>query len=188
MAQEVETKVLDIDKEEVESRLKELGAKLVVSRRLFVDWLHDPNWFTRDGLGEGEDPWFLRVRSDSLGKCEITWKARSTVEGKVRKHKEINIAVPEHKDALDLFFEMGLVSYAHQEKDRDTYVLDKWQFDFDTYPGMPPFVEIESESKELVHEAIDKLGLSDNRTWTDGERTLIQQVYGLDWCNMKFHD
>ena len=51
---------------------------------------------------------------------------------------------------------------------------------------MPPFLEIEGKSEEHVKEAMALLGLEKNRTWAKGERILIQEVYGLDWYNMRF--
>ena len=56
----------------------------------------------------------------------------------------------------------------------------------DTYPGMPPYLEIESDSEESIKEAMKLLGLENNKTWEKGERILIQEVYGLDWYNMNF--
>jgi adenylate cyclase class 2 len=86
----------------------------------------------------------------------------------------------------DLFEELGLEKYAHQEKDRTTFTFKDWQFDIDQYPKMPPFMEIEGKSEEHLKEAMQLLGLENNRTYAKGERTLIQEVFGLDWYNMKF--
>lgn len=130
--------------------------------------------------------WCLRIRSNSEGKHEVTWKAKSEILGTVRKHKEINFHIDEPEELSDLFEEIGLEKYAHQEKDRTSFTLKDWLFEIDDYPGMPPFMEIEGSSEEHVNEAIILLGLEKNRTWTEGERTLIQKVYGLDWYDMKF--
>ena len=51
---------------------------------------------------------------------------------------------------------------------------------------MPPFLEIEGNSEGHVNEAVLLLGLEKNRTWAEGERKLVQQVYSLDWYSMKF--
>ena len=51
---------------------------------------------------------------------------------------------------------------------------------------MPAYMEIEGTSDENVKEAIKLLGLADNRTWAKGERILIQEIYGLDWYDMRF--
>lgn len=180
MAYEIETKVLDIDAGEVEKKLADLGARVVKQTTLRVDW------YRPRGIGEGEDPWFLRIRSDDEGKHQVTWKAKSDVLGVARKHKEINFDIPEPEKLADLFEELGLEFYAHQDKKRKSFTFKDWLFDIDRYPKMPSFLEIEGKSEDEVKEAIALLGLENNRTWARGERILIQEVYGLDWYDMRF--
>lgn len=180
MAHEIETKVLDIDVAGLKQKLTSLGAKKIQETRLIVDW------YRIKGVKEGEDPWFLRIRSDSSGKHEVTWKAKSDILGITRKHKEINFLIPEPPKLADLFEELGLERYAHQEKDRVSFDLEDWQFDIDQYPKMPAYMEIEGTSEENVKAAIKLLGLEKNRTWAKGERILIQETYGLDWYEMRF--
>lgn len=180
MAHEIETKVLDIDPEEIKRALTSLGAKKISENRLVVDW------YRIKGIKEGEDPWFLRIRSYSNGKNEVTWKAKSDILGTARKHKEINFEIAEPEELGDLFEEIGLEKYAHQEKDRISFTYKNWRFDIDQYPKMPAFLEIEGESEENIKEAMKLLGLEANRTWAKGERILIQELYNLDWYDMKF--
>ena len=152
----------------------------VQETRLIVDW------YRIKGIIEGEDPWFLRIRSNSEGKHEVTWKAKSDILGIARKHKEINFNITEPEKLADLFEELGLEKYAHQEKDRTTFKFKDWQFDIDQYPKMPTYLEIEGPSEESIKEAIILFGLKDNKTWAKGERILIQDTYGLDWYDMRF--
>lgn len=180
MAHEVETKVLDVDVESLKEKLISLGAKKIQDSRLIVFW------YRLKGVREGEDPWFLRIRSYAGDKHEVTWKARSDILGTARKHKEINFYVTEPEKLGDLFEEMGLERYAQQEKDRTSFTYKDWQFDIDKYPNMPAFLEIEGWSEDHVREAIKILGLQNNRTWAEGERILIQNEYHLDWYHMKF--
>lgn len=180
MAHEIETKVLDIDAGGVKEQLAALGAEEVQDTRLTVDW------YRLKGTGQGKDPWFLRIRSNSEGKHEVTWKAKSDIIGVVRKHKEINFLIQEPEQLADLFEEIGLEKYAHQEKNRVSFSYKDWRFDLDQYPAMPAFLEIEGESEEHIKEAMRLLGIENNRTWTDGERTLIQDIYHLDWYAMAF--
>lgn len=180
MANEIETKVLDIDKARVVRSLEALGAEKVLGTRLIVDW------YRTKGVKEGGDPWFLRIRSDSSGRHEVTWKAISDILGTARRHEEINFTVDQPRKLADLFIKLGLEKYAHQEKDRTSFTLKDWKFDIDEYPGMPPLLEIEGKSDEHVKEAMHMLGIAGNRTWAKGERILIQEMYKLDWYAMKF--
>src|SRR3989344_4381519 len=112
MSHEIETKVLDINKDEIERKLLDLGAKETRDTLLIVDW------YRPKGTKEADDPWYLRIRSDSNGKNEVTWKAKSEIIGNVRKHREINFFIEEKEKLSDLFLELDLEIYAHQEKKR----------------------------------------------------------------------
>jgi adenylate cyclase class 2 len=180
MAYEIETKVLDIDPDAIEKKLLDIGAEKTRATILSVDW------YRIKGIKEGEDPWFLRIRSNSEGRREVTWKAKSDILGTARKHKEINFAINEPEQLADLFEELGLERYAHQDKRRMSFTLRDWRMDIDSYPKMPPYLEIEGTGEEHIKEAIALLGLEKNRTWAKGERVLVQEVYGLDWYDMKF--
>lgn len=180
MAHEIETKVLDIDVKAILKTLTLLGARKILETRLKV------TWFRIKGVKEGEDPWFLRIRSNSEGESEVTWKAVLGVLGVSRKCKEINFKIAEPEKLSDLFMVIGLERYAEQEKDRASFVLKGWQFDIDRYPNMPAYLEIEGKSEKHVKEAMELLGVEKNRTWAQGERVLIQEIYGLDWYDMRF--
>lgn len=180
MAHELEVSVLDIDAEMIKRKLVELGAQKTQATRLVVDW------YRITGTKEGEDPWYLRIRSYDGGRHEVTWKAKSDSSGLGRKHKEINFDIPDPQALADLFEELGLEQYAHQEKDRTSFTLEDWAFDIDQYPGMPAYMEIEGNDDTHLHEAMQLLGVEGNRTWNQGERRLIQEIYGLNWYDMRF--
>lgn len=177
---EIETKVLEVEEKALIEKLDTLGAQKIQEVMLVVDWFSFPN------VSKDDNPWFLRVRSYSTGKIEVTWKAKSDLIGVARKHKEINIIVDSHDNMKALFEELGLVIYAHQEKKRISWTLGSTQFDFDTYPDMPAYLEIESESVEEIKKMIQKLDLNEHETWNDGERTLIENKYKLNWSDMRF--
>jgi adenylate cyclase class 2 len=180
MANEVETKVLDIDVKELLAKLKSLKAKKVDDVLLKVDW------YQAEDTIAGEEKWFLRIRSYNDKKFEVTWKAKSDILGTARRHKEINFNIGDPLKLGDLFEEVGLKKYAHQEKRRISFTYKKWRFDIDFYPDTPAFLEIEGQSESHVKEAMKLLGLSKNRTWADGERKLITNVFGLNWYDMRF--
>jgi adenylate cyclase class 2 len=180
MAHEIETKVLDIDVKDIKKKLVSLGAKKTQDTRLVVDW------YRTKGVKNGMDEWYLRIRSNSEGKHEVTWKAKSVIQGTTRKHKEINFNTTHPEELADLFLQIGLEKYAHQEKDRVSYTHKDWTFDIDHYPHMPAYMEIEGTSEEHVKKAIKLLGIEGKPTWAKGERILIEETYRLDWYNMEF--
>jgi len=177
---EVETKILNVDKSQLENKLNSLGAKKILDTKLTVDW------YRLQGCIEGQDPWFLRIRSYSDGKSEVTWKGRSTVLGVARQHPEINLLTNEPTKLAELFKAIGLEPYAHQEKYRLSWTLDDYRFDLDQYPQMPAYLEIEGRSESHIQAAIKLLELTTHEVSSEGERVLIQTKYGLNWHDMKF--
>lgn len=192
MNKETEVKVLNIDVEKVKTKLVEIGAKQTYQGKFVVDWLRPI------GIGEDEDPWFLRVRSREGREPEVTWKGLTEHEVNVRKKinrkvnqkhhtaDEINFNVSDFNKMRDLFIAIGLEHYARQEKIRTSFELNDISFDIDEYPGIPPFLEVEAFSKQKVEETLEKLDLKNYKRWAAGERILIQQEYKKDWYWMEF--
>lgn len=177
---ELETKVLEVNPQEISKRLAKLGARKTEDTLLSVDWLRFPETTSE------QQKWYLRVRSYGDDKVEVTWKGKSKVHGVSRSHQEINLLVDDHEQAKLLFEAIGLVVYAHQEKTRLSWDLEDMHFDLDTYPGVPPYLEIEAESDQAIQKMIQDLGLSSHKTSSEGERVLIEDEYGLNWYDMRF--
>jgi len=179
--QEIETKVLNVNIEEIKHRLNLLGAKEIQNIRLAIDW-YGPKGLTH----AGDDPWYLRVRTTSDGKNELSWKSLPKITDNTRHSDEINLDVSDAVLAGKIFESIGLENYAHQEKDRVSFVLNDWNFDLDQYPNMPAYLEIEGKSREHIQKAIKLLNLDNHKSIGEGERVLIKKKYGLDWFNMRF--
>ncbi|MGH7249488.1 MAG: CYTH domain-containing protein [Minisyncoccia bacterium] len=177
---EIETKVLEIDVKVLKEKLKSLDAKEIQNTRLTVDWYSPP------GVGKGKYPWYLRIRTDTDGKSEVTLKSLLKITGNTKQAEEINIDVSDAMLTEKLFEKIGLEHYAHQEKDRTSWLYKDWRFDLDKYPGMPAYLEIEGKSYNHVQEAIKLLGLTDRKSVGEGERNLIDKEYKLNWSDMRF--
>ncbi len=181
MATEVEVKILDVDPAEVSRRLDALGAEKISEERLTVDWFR-PADVDNDDVSR----WFLRVRKSSRGTVEITWKSKTGKADGARVHEEINLAVDDADRARDFFHALGFPDAGHQEKDRVTWTLQEWTFCLDTYPDMPPWLEIEGRDGAHIREAVALLGLEGHESLVEGERVAISTKYGLDWYDMRF--
>jgi adenylate cyclase class 2 len=178
---EIETKILDVNIPLIAEKLSSLGAEKIQETRLIVDW-YGPTGLTH----KGDDPWYLRVRTTSDGKVELSWKSLAEHVGNTRQSKEINFNVDDSEKMGEFLQKLGLENYAHQEKDRISFTLQDWNFDLDKYPGMPAYLEVEGTSENHVAEAISLLGLESHTALSEGERKLISEQYGLDWNNMRF--
>lgn len=107
---EVELSVLEINKKAVISKLRKLNAQKLQSVLLKVWWYCD--------IGDNPEnlPWFLRIRSYSDKKYEVTWKSKSKTNTHSRSHKEINFTVDNIEAVKDFFKEINMKLYAYQEK------------------------------------------------------------------------
>jgi len=178
---EIETKVLEVNVEDIKQKILALGAREIKNTRLTVDW------YCPKGVNESNThPWYLRVRKTSDGKSEMTWKSLETFVGNTRQSQEININISDFESSKDLLSAIGFEQYAHQEKDRISFMYKDWQFDLDQYPGMPAYLEIEGTSEEHVGEAIKLLELTSHDALSQGETKLIKERYGLNWYDMRF--
>lgn len=194
MKKEVEIKILEIDMTSIKTKLMNLGASEIYKGLFQVDW------YRPVGIGEGEDPWFLRIREREGKDPEVTWKGLTTFEELTQKGldvsglnkdlarevSEITFPTSTPRQLGMLFLSIGMELYAHQEKVRTSFRFKDWSFDIDEYPDIPPFLEIEGSSIEHVQDAVDLLNIRDHEIWAEGERTLVQKRYDLDWYEMRF--
>ena len=177
---EIETKILEIDPKGIEEKLNKMGAEKIQDVMLKVDW------FSPLALVKENRPSYLRLRSYSSGKVEVTWKGKKEMLGTVRKTEEVNVLVDSYEKTRMLFEALGYMCYAHQEKKRVSWRLGNVQFDMDTYPHVPTYLEIEASSEKEITDMIKKLDLEKFETCNDGERILIIEKYKADWHDMHF--
>lgn len=134
---------------------------------------------------------WVRLR-ESNGKTTITLKqifGRKVVDG-IRYHsidgvKEIEIQIDNAAVGNQLLQELGYYSKNYQEKKRISYLLpDNIEIDIDQWPHIPPYLEIEAPSRELVYSTLYLLGFKDE----DAKFLNADDVftsYGLNMYNYK---
>ena len=91
---------------------------------------------------------------------------------------ETEIEVPSIKEANNLLEALGYAYKSYQEKERITYILDGYELDIDTWPGIPTYVEIEGSSEEDLEIILNKLGYSMKDT-VSCTADQIYEKYGL---------
>ena len=108
----------------------------------------------------------------------------------IQQMLETEMEVPSIKEANGVLEALGYSYKSYQEKERVTYVLDGYELDIDTWPGIPTYVEVEGTSKEDLKKILKKLGYSmkDTVSCTADE---IYEMYGLsmfDCREIKFEN
>jgi adenylate cyclase class 2 len=167
METEYEAKFLDIDKDEVRTRLEAAGA--VLERPEFGQrrWVFD--------LPEHNKNNFARVR-DEGGIFTMTVKRYTGAE---KDHpEESEVVVDSFDNAVDILTVIGCIPRSYQENRRELWTLDDVKITIDSWPFLEPFVEVEGASEGIVEEASKKCGFDWSKALFKGVNPLYQMIYG----------
>lgn len=176
---EYEIRILEIDPNKIEEKLKSIGAHKVGEyfQRRYVYDFHP----------EIKGKW-IRLRTTGE-KTTLTIKDRfnPSIIGGVH---ELELEVEDFDKMHQILEELGYKPKAYQENKRKTYKLEDAEFDIDSWPMIPTYLEIEGKDKETVQKYIDILDLKE-KTITLGGCTDIYQKYGYDlhkYQNLTFEE
>ena len=165
--QEVEVKILDIDVNEIRKKLLNLGAKKILDSHLnFV--LMD----TADHDFKKKRQLLIVRKSDQ--KTTLCFKDK-VEKGKVRTSKEYEVVVDDYEATIKLLLSLGYVIRETREKHRESYQLDKALYEFDSIPGMPTYLEVESDNEKDVKKAVEKIGFKMEDTVTLNAEEVLQK-------------
>ena len=155
MATEIEIKIFEIDKEELIKQLENLGAEKVLDTDMKM-------WYYALDRKERK---FLRVRKEGMD-TTFTYKQRLYSDG-MQTNNEIELKIEDAEKMVSILEKIWLELYDDmRQKHRTSYILSWVRFDFDNYPKIPRFMEIESDNKNTVNERIKKLWLENNpKSW-----------------------
>jgi len=153
--EEIEVKFLDIDKKEIEEKLKKLGARFVGS----FDYRLKPYDFPGLPMSNERNAW-VRLR-DEGERVTLAYKERLGVGDNPLKDKgmkEIEVEVSDFNKTSEILEAIGLVAKVYEERKRTRYVLDGVECDIDEWPLIPPYIEIEGDSINKIKIVAEKLG------------------------------
>lgn len=150
--QEIEVKILEINKDEIIKKLVELGAE-----KVFDDSI-EAVYFDLDDNSLSENDRILRLRKKGE-KAELTFKeGMSRDEAKIMK--EFNTEIDDFESMKRILEGIGFKEFKQVKKRRISYLLGDVRFEIDTLPNIPTFLEIEAPSLAKLRESADKLGFS----------------------------
>lgn len=161
---EYEAKFLAIDVETLQGKLRAAGAAQIFPKSMFTRLI-----FENDAV-QGEQ--WLRLR-DEGGRTTLTLKQVSDATH-IGGTTEIEIEVSDLKKTAELLKAVGLRQVRYQQNYREEWQHAGITYDFDTWPDLPTFLEIEGPSEEAVRKAVADLGL-DYRNARFGSIDLIYQ-------------
>jgi adenylate cyclase class 2 len=165
---EYEAKFLDVDKNEIRKRLKDVGAELVRP-----EYLQKRIPFNLPKEKHSIHSW-LRVRDEG---DKITLSLKMVDGDKIENQKEICLEVDNFDNAVSLLEAIGCERKSYQETKRELWKLDNVEITLDEWPFLEPFVEIEGASEAAVKSVSEKLGFN----YSDAVFGAVGKVYKMKY-------
>jgi adenylate cyclase class 2 len=150
MKHEYEAKFLGVDVARLRTKLTSLGAVQAFPRTLLTRKI-----FENDTLDTGA---WVRLRDEGT-RSTLTLKQvtdATTIDGTT----EIETEVTDLHAMADILRRLGMREVRYQENYREEWRLDQVAFDFDTWPDLPTFIEIEGPDEASVRHAASLLELN----------------------------
>jgi adenylate cyclase class 2 len=149
---EIEVKILEIDVEEIDKKLKKIGAEKVFEGEIVSIYFD----FSDRLLEKGGK--ILRLRQKGAESILTYKELISKDEAKIMDEYELTI---DDFELIKRIFEgIGLSPLYEFNKHRTTYKLNQTHFEIDKYPDIPAFLEIETPDLNTINEMVSKLGFS----------------------------
>ncbi|BFV56356.1 hypothetical protein KCMC57_up14600 [Kitasatospora sp. CMC57] len=149
MKHEYEAKFLSVDVDGLKAKLTALGANQAFPRTLLTRKI-----FENDALDSGA---WVRLRDEGT-RSTLTLKQvtdATTIDGTI----EIETEVTDLHAMAEILRRLGMQEVRYQENYREEWRLGEVAFDFDTWPDLPTFLEIEGPDEASVRQAAALLEL-----------------------------
>jgi adenylate cyclase, class 2 len=172
MITEYETKILEINVDEIIAKLESLGAKKINEK--------EQKRFVYNFTPKKENSW-VRLRTD--GKT-TTLTIKEIQNDQIDGTKEIEIKVNDFEKTNLLLEKLGYTYNGYQENKRLSYVLNKVEVEIDFWPLIPPYLEVEGKSAKEVEKIIKLLGFEMSQT-TSINTIKVYKKYGIDLESIK---
>lgn len=176
--EEIEVKYLDIDKDEIETKLKSIGAEKI--KDIFLRHIS----FDYPDYRLDKDNSWIRLR-DEGDKIVLAYKKRLGVtsqDGSSNDEgmEEVEIVVDSYVDTKNFLIKIGLIEkHGEAQKKRSKWNKDNVIFDIDTVAMIPTYLEIEAESWEDLDRVAIELGLDPMKRKICSANQLYK-IYGIN--------
>ncbi|MCR4322467.1 MAG: CYTH domain-containing protein [Candidatus Azambacteria bacterium] len=168
---ELEAKFLDIDATKLRALLTEKGAILIHPERLMRRRVYDYPDKRLKKIGG-----WIRVRDEG---DTVTLAYKQLTDRTLAGTKEISLVVEDFDTISNLLLAIGLNNKSYQETKRERWDLNGVEVTIDTWPWIPPFVEIEGISEEKLKGVAKQLGLDWSKAMHGSVETAYQAYYGV---------
>ena len=159
--EEIEVKILEINKEDIIRRLENLGAKEV-----FKGSMNSIYFDTKDNRLKN-NKMVLRIREKGI-KNFITLKVKKEDE-EVKLNDEFEIEISNFAITKEILNRLELIETISDIRKRTSYKIKNSLVEIDEYeePKIPTFLEVESPNKDELKEIVELLGftMKDTKNW-----------------------
>ncbi len=168
MHTEIEERILEIDKEKTIKKLEELKAQKV------GEW-HQKR-FVYDFNPKRDSEW-IRLRTNGE---ETTLTYKNVEENTIDGTKELEIVVEDFDKTNDMLNILGYTARAFQENKRIRYILNGVEIDIDSWPLIPTYMELESDSIDKIKEVEKLLEIDENKITNLNCQDIYLDIYNID--------
>jgi len=151
MQKEIEATFLGVDKEQVRSKLKDVGFTLV-----HPEYMMRRKTFDFSRVAPGLNKWG-RVRQEA---DKVTMTIKEIKGSGIGDTFELEMVVEDFDKASQMFEQCNVPAKAFQENYREVWERADVQVTIDTWPALKPFVEVEAANEEVVRSVSSELGFS----------------------------
>ena len=173
MNTEYEIRILEVDVENLTQKLENLGAKKV------GDWFQKR--YVYDFVPKRENQW-IRLRTNGE-KTTLTYKniEKDAIDGT----KELEIEVDNFEKTNEMLEILGYKNKGYQENKRIRYLLNGVEIDFDSWPRIPTYMEIEGSNEKEVTETLKLLELENAKVCASNCEDIYKNIYNIDLNSIK---
>lgn len=169
MSKEYEAKFLDIDKEQMIQKLKQIGAEKVHSKTKYIRAV-----FKRC---TDEVRGYARIRDEN---GTITMTVKLYTDPKFPEEYEITIK-DSFETGINFLKALGLKQKAFQETYREKWSHElAHEITFDDIPGLPTYMEIDCTGEDNLNKLIDMLNLDRSKMRFGAFDATYNEYYGID--------
>jgi adenylate cyclase class 2 len=184
--EECEVKFVNIDPEQLEKQILELGGVKQFDRifkRVVLDY---PDWRLNT------DKSWVRVR-DEGDRVTLSFKKRlEPGEAGVNDKSMIEheVVVSSFEETIELLHQIGMIDKFYEENRRVQFKLDNVELDIDYWPQLKPYLEIEADTWDQVDAMIAKLGLdsADKKIYSTHQIYAENGIEEFDYSRITFEE
>lgn len=184
--EEIEAKFLDVDPVEIQKKLAAIGAEKVGEyfyRRRVFDY---PDW----RLDKAHS--WLRIRDEgdrvTLGFKQRIGADRHDGSTSDTGMEELEVVVSDFDTTAALLFRLGFIEKHYAENRRIRWKKGAVEFDIDTWPELPTYLEIEAPIWEQVDAAIRELGFdpADKKIFSTNQIYAMKGIRVSEYIRLAF--